>query len=151
MTEVTIEARGLRKRYGSDIVLDDVDLTARRGEVLALLGPNGAGKTTAVRILATLVRPDGGRATVAGHDVVRHPARVREVISLTGQYAAVDHLLTGRENLVLMAVSGGSAGRTHDAGPSTCSTCSGSPTPPTAWCAPTPVACGGGSTSQCPW
>lgn len=102
MADATIVARGLRKRYGSTLVLDDVDLTARRGAVLALLGPNGAGKTTAVRILATLVRPDGGTATVAGHDVVREPARVREVLSLTGQYAAVDDLLTGRENLVLM-------------------------------------------------
>jgi len=102
MADTTIEARRLRKRYGSTLVLDDVDLTVQRGKVLALLGPNGAGKTTAVRILATLVRPDGGTASVGGHDVVRHPARVREVLSLTGQYAAVDDLLTGRENLVLM-------------------------------------------------
>ncbi len=98
-----IEARGLRKSFGDTLVLDGVDLQAYGGQVLALLGPNGAGKTTTVRILATLVRPDGGTATVAGHDVLRHPARVREVLSLTGQYAAVDGLLTGRENLVLMA------------------------------------------------
>ncbi|MFS0706271.1 ABC transporter ATP-binding protein [Cellulomonas sp. 179-A 9B4 NHS] len=103
MDEPVIEVRGLRKAYGGRTVLDGVDLTARRGQVLALLGPNGAGKTTAVRILATLVAPDGGTARVAGFDVRREPARVRAALSLTGQYAAVDELLTGEENLRLAA------------------------------------------------
>jgi ABC-2 type transport system ATP-binding protein len=103
MTDPIVLTRGLRKSYGGTPVLDGLDLAIGRGEVLALLGPNGAGKTTTVGILATLVRPDGGTATVAGHDVVREPDRVRHVISLTGQDAAVDELLTGRENLHLMA------------------------------------------------
>jgi ABC-2 type transport system ATP-binding protein len=98
-----IETRALRKAYGSTTVLTGVDLAVGRGQVLGLLGPNGAGKTTTVEVLSTLLRPDGGTATVAGHDVVREPDRVREAISLTGQYAAVDELLTGRENLRLMA------------------------------------------------
>jgi daunorubicin resistance ABC transporter ATP-binding subunit len=98
-----IETRALRKAFGSTTVLTGVDLAVPRGQVLALLGPNGAGKTTTVEILSTLLRPDGGTAAVAGHDVVRAPDRVREAISLTGQYAAVDELLTGRENLRLMA------------------------------------------------
>jgi ABC-2 type transport system ATP-binding protein len=103
MTDPIVLTRGLRKSYGGTPVLDGLDLEIGRGEVLALLGPNGAGKTTTVGILATLVRPDGGTATVAGHDVALHPERVRHVISLTGQDAAVDELLTGRENLHLMA------------------------------------------------
>ncbi|GIG35257.1 ATP-binding cassette domain-containing protein [Cellulomonas pakistanensis] len=98
-----IETRALRKAFGSTTVLTGVDLAVPRGQVLGLLGPNGAGKTTTVEVLSTLLRPDGGSATVAGHDVVREPGRVREAISLTGQYAAVDELLTGRENLRLMA------------------------------------------------
>jgi ABC-2 type transport system ATP-binding protein len=92
-------AEGLVKRYGGRNALDGLDLAVRRGTVHGLLGPNGAGKTTAVRVLATLVRPDGGRAAVAGHDVAREPARVRRRIGLTGQYAAVDEILTGRQNL----------------------------------------------------
>ncbi|MFS0702413.1 ATP-binding cassette domain-containing protein [Cellulomonas sp. 179-A 4D5 NHS] len=103
MTDPIVLTRGLRKSYGGTPVLDGLDLEIGRGEVLALLGPNGAGKTTTVGILTTLVRPDAGTATVAGHDVVREPDRVRHVISLTGQDAAVDDLLTGRENLHLMA------------------------------------------------
>jgi ABC-2 type transport system ATP-binding protein len=103
MTENVVVARGLRKAYGDLTVLDGVDLDVGRGEVLALLGPNGAGKTTTVRILSTLLRPDGGTASVAGHDVVRDARAVRARISLTGQYAAVDELLTGEENLRLMA------------------------------------------------
>lgn len=97
-----VSARGLGKSYGGRPVLVDLDLDVARGEVLALLGPNGAGKTTAVEILATVRRPDTGTATVAGLDVVRDAARVRGVLGLTGQYAAVDDLLTGRENLELM-------------------------------------------------
>jgi ABC-2 type transport system ATP-binding protein len=99
---VTIRTEGLTKSYGGRPVLDRVDLAVGRGQVLALLGPNGAGKTTAVRVLATLVPPDGGRATVAGHDVVRDPAAVRRAISLTGQSAAVDEVLTAEENLLMI-------------------------------------------------
>jgi oleandomycin transport system ATP-binding protein len=98
----TIEARGLVKRFGATTALDGVDLTARTGTVLAVLGPNGAGKTTAVRILATLIEPDGGRASVGGHDVVAQAQQVRRLIALTGQYAAVDESLTGVENLLLI-------------------------------------------------
>jgi daunorubicin resistance ABC transporter ATP-binding subunit len=93
----------LRKSFGATPVLDGIDLDVPGGHVLALLGPNGAGKTTLVTILATLLRPDAGTATVGGFDVVRQAHRAREVFSLTGQYAAVDRLLTGRENLRLMA------------------------------------------------
>ncbi|HEV3495581.1 MAG TPA: ATP-binding cassette domain-containing protein [Actinomycetes bacterium] len=101
--EPAIEAAGLEKSYGTLPVLDGVDLTAPRGSVLALLGPNGAGKTTTVRILATLVRADAGRARVAGFDVVADRRRVRRHIGLTGQYAAVDELQTGEENLRMTA------------------------------------------------
>jgi ABC-2 type transport system ATP-binding protein len=103
MTTTAIEVRGLRKSYGGKVVLDDVDLTVGAGTVTALLGPNGAGKTTTVHILSTLLRPDGGTAFVNGCDVVRDPGGVRAVIGLTGQFSAVDKLLTGEENLLLMA------------------------------------------------
>ena len=93
---------GLVKRFGQLTALDTLDFVAPEGTVAALLGPNGAGKTTTIRILATLLRPDGGQATVGGHDVIRHPNRVRAVIGLTGQYAAIDEDMTGRENLVLV-------------------------------------------------
>jgi ABC-2 type transport system ATP-binding protein len=98
-----ITTRGLTKSFGSLDVLRGVDLSVPRGSVFALLGSNGAGKTTAVRILTTLLRADGGTATVAGHDVAAEPAKIRASISLTGQFAAVDEVLTGRENLVLIA------------------------------------------------
>jgi ABC-2 type transport system ATP-binding protein len=98
-----IEVRGLRKSYGDQVVLDGVDLTVAHGAVLALLGPNGAGKTTMVHILATLVAPDAGDVRVVGHDLATEPDAVRSVIGVTGQFAAVDGLLTCRENLVLMA------------------------------------------------
>src|SRR6476646_6883297 len=98
-----IVVEGLVKRYGTVTALDDVDLTVPAGTVTALLGPNGAGKTTTVHILSTLVRPDGGTASVDGCDVVRGPDGVRAVIGLTGQFSAVDGLLTGEENLQLMA------------------------------------------------
>ncbi len=98
-----VEAQGLTKRYGETVALDGVDLRVPAGRVVGLLGPNGAGKTTTVRILATLIRPDAGRAAVAGFDLAREPQRVREVIGLTGQYASVDEKLTGRENLLLVA------------------------------------------------
>jgi oleandomycin transport system ATP-binding protein len=97
-----IQAEGLVKRFGKTTALDGVDLTVRPGTVLGLLGPNGAGKTTAVRVLATLLRPDAGHALVGGYDVVREADRVRAMIGLTGQYAAVDEDLTGFENLVLI-------------------------------------------------
>ncbi|MEU4985626.1 ATP-binding cassette domain-containing protein [Streptomyces sp. NPDC021969] len=100
--EWAIEAEGLCKRYERHQALGGVDLAVPPGTVLGLLGPNGAGKTTTVRMLATLLEPDGGRARVAGYDVVRRPAEVRRRIGLAGQYAAVDDMLTGRENLVLI-------------------------------------------------
>jgi oleandomycin transport system ATP-binding protein len=102
MSEFVVRARGLRKRFGRTQALDGVDLAMRRGTVLGVLGPNGAGKTTAVRVLATLLRPDSGTAEVAGIDVLRQPQRVRRRIGLTGQYASVDEDLTGTENLVLI-------------------------------------------------
>jgi len=90
------------KRFGSTVALDGVSLTVDAGEVLGLLGPNGAGKTTLIRILATLLRPDTGTVTIAGHDLSRDPQAVRRCIGLAGQSAAVDDLLTGRENLDLI-------------------------------------------------
>ena len=104
MEDVTnaIEAHGLMKRFGKTTALAGVDLTARTGSVLGLLGPNGAGKTTAVRILATLLRPDGGSATVCGYDVVRDAHQVRQLTGLTGQYASVDEGLSGTNNLVMI-------------------------------------------------
>ncbi|NRQ34858.1 ATP-binding cassette domain-containing protein [Nonomuraea sp. NN258] len=96
-----IKAEGLEKRYGDVVALNGVDLTARHGEVLGVLGPNGAGKTTTVRILATLLRPDAGRAEIGGYDVARDPVAVRSLIGLTGQYASVDETLSAAENLVL--------------------------------------------------
>ena len=103
MTDVAIETRGLTKRFGEFVAVDSLDFEVEVGTVVALLGPNGAGKTTVVRMLATLLAPDGGTARVAGHDVVREAGRVRELISLTGQFAALDKNLTARENLILMA------------------------------------------------
>jgi oleandomycin transport system ATP-binding protein len=98
----SIIADGLVKRFGETRALNGIDLAVPTGTVFGLLGPNGAGKTTAVRILATLTRPDGGHATVCGHDVVRHAHQVRQLTGLTGQYASVDETLTGLENLVLI-------------------------------------------------
>ncbi|HEV8190466.1 MAG TPA: ATP-binding cassette domain-containing protein [Ktedonobacterales bacterium] len=100
--QYAIEATGLKKSYGSVHVLSGIDLRVERGSVFALLGPNGAGKTTIVRILSTLTRADAGRATVAGFDVAREQHQVRRRISLTGQYAAIDELQTGEENLRMM-------------------------------------------------
>jgi ABC-2 type transport system ATP-binding protein len=99
----TVTASGVRKAFGRDVVLDGVDLRVETATVFALLGPNGAGKTTMVRILAGLVRPDAGSVVVAGHDLHDDPRAVRGSISLTGQFAAVDEVLTGRENLEMMA------------------------------------------------
>jgi daunorubicin resistance ABC transporter ATP-binding subunit len=99
MAERAVEAEGLVKRFGSTVALDGVDLAVEEGTVMGLLGPNGAGKTTTVRVLATLLRPDSGSASVFGRDVVSDASDVRELIALTGQFAAIDELLTGRENL----------------------------------------------------
>ena len=102
-TKPAIEIAGLAKSYGDQKVLRGVDLTIPVGTIVALLGSNGAGKTTVVKILSTLLKADAGAATVNGYDVATQPAQVRESISLTGQFAAVDEILTGRENLVLVA------------------------------------------------
>ncbi len=102
MADPAIVAEGLGKRFGGVTALDGVDLELPAGGVLGVLGPNGAGKTTTVRILATLLRPDRGRAWVAGFDVTKNPAAVRRRIGLSGQYAAVDPFLTGQENLVMI-------------------------------------------------
>jgi len=99
---LAIDARGLRKRYGDVVALDDLDLAVPEGTVLGLLGPNGAGKTTAVSILTTLLDPDEGEATIAGADLRTQPQEVRRRIGLSGQYAAVDEVLTGRENLEMI-------------------------------------------------
>ena len=102
-TPRAIAVTGLRKSYGEHMVLDGIDLTVQQGTVFALLGPNGAGKTTTVQILSTLIHADAGQAALAGYDLNTEPSRIREVIGVTGQYSAVDKLLTGRENLMLMA------------------------------------------------
>ncbi|HEX5188266.1 MAG TPA: ATP-binding cassette domain-containing protein [Streptosporangiaceae bacterium] len=103
LSEPAIVAAGLRKSYGNQTVLDGIDLCVAKGMVFALLGPNGAGKTTIVRILSTLIPADGGDVRVGGHDLVRDADAVRAAIGVTGQYSAVDKLLTGEENLLLMA------------------------------------------------
>ncbi len=99
--DYAVRATGLKKRYGETEALKGVDIAVRTGTVLGMLGPNGAGKTTAVRILTTLLKPDAGEVEVAGVDVLRHPDKARSVIGLSGQYAAVDEILTGRENLMM--------------------------------------------------
>jgi ABC-2 type transport system ATP-binding protein len=103
VTDVAIETKGLTKAFKETSVLKGVDLEVRRGEIFALLGSNGAGKTTTVNILSTLLKPDSGTASVCGFDTQSQSERVREKISLTGQFAAVDGILTGRENLVFVA------------------------------------------------
>jgi len=103
MNQPAIVARGLRKAYGKHVVLDGVDLEVPEGTVFGLLGPNGAGKTTIVRILSTLIPADAGDIRIAGHDLTRQPDLVRAAIGVTGQFSAVDGLLTGEENLMLMA------------------------------------------------
>jgi ABC-2 type transport system ATP-binding protein len=100
---LAIEVTGLRKSFGDNTVLDGIDIRVAEGTIFALLGPNGAGKTTTVHILSTLLPADGGVARVAGHDVAREADEVRKAIGLTGQFSAVDNLLTGEENLLLMA------------------------------------------------
>jgi ABC-2 type transport system ATP-binding protein len=102
-TTPALEVAALRKSFGGTVALDGIDLRVEAGTVFALLGPNGAGKTTTVHILSTLIEPDAGRVRVAGHDPEREPDAVRDVIGVTGQFSAVDTLLTGEENLSLMA------------------------------------------------
>jgi ABC-2 type transport system ATP-binding protein len=102
-SEPAIAVRGLRKVFGDNVVLNGIDLHVPAGTVFSLLGPNGAGKTTTVQILSTLIGADGGEMRVAGHDVARDPDSVRAAIGVTGQFSAVDRLLTGEENLILMA------------------------------------------------
>ncbi|MGW3313136.1 ATP-binding cassette domain-containing protein, partial [Streptomyces sp. NPDC001073] len=101
--ELAISATGLRKTYGDQTVLDGIDLTVPTGTIFSLLGPNGAGKTTAVKILSTLVTADAGQLRVGGHDLALDPQAVRATIGVTGQFSAVDGLITGEENMLLMA------------------------------------------------
>ena len=105
MTNLAIAANGLRKSYGDKVVLDGVDLAVAEGTIFSLLGPNGAGKTTAVNILSTLISPDpaSGGIRVGGHDLAADPQAVRATIGVTGQFSAVDGLITGEENMLLMA------------------------------------------------
>ncbi|WP_151736920.1 ABC transporter ATP-binding protein [Paenibacillus tengchongensis] len=103
MNDIAIQVKDLRKSYKTTEVLKGVSFEVRRGEILALLGSNGAGKTTVIKILSTLLKPDSGSAAVNGFDVAAKPGKVRQAISLTGQFAAVDEILTGRENLIMVA------------------------------------------------
>jgi len=103
LSQSAIAATGLRKSFGNQVVLDGIDLHVAEGTIFSLLGPNGAGKTTTVQILSTLLAADGGEVRVAGHDLARDPDAVRAAIGVTGQFSAVDNLLTGEENLLLMA------------------------------------------------
>ena len=147
-----IEATGLRRPTARRGCSTGVDLQSPRGSVFALLGPNGAGKTTTVRILSTLPRPDAGHARVAGLDVVADRRQVRRAISLTGQYAAVDELQTGEENLRMMGrLTGLGRAAGPRAAPASCWSASTSPTPAAAASGPTPAACGAGSTSPRAW
>src|ERR1700679_3319808 len=117
---LAISVAGLRKSYGEQVVLDGIDLAVPEGTIFSLLGPNGAGKTTVVQILSTLIDADGGQLRVAGHDLATAPDAVRAGIGVTGQFSAVDNLLTGTENLLLMADLhhlGRAEGRRRAAGP----------------------------------
>ena len=126
-----ITALDVRMSFGANVVLDGLDLTVEPGSVFALLGPNGAGKTTMVRILATLLEADHGTIRVAGHDVVREADAVRAAIGVTGQFSAIDDLLTGRENLVLMADLHHLRARPRVNASTRCSSGSSWPMPPT--------------------
>lgn len=147
MSAPAIEVAGLHKAFGDNHVLKGIDFTVQPGTVYALLGPNGAGKTTVVRTLTTLIASDAGTATVFGHDVAHEPDAIRRDIGVTGQFSAVDELLTGHENLQLMADlnhlprAGGAPARR------TCSSASTWSMRETAVRKPTPAACGVVSTS----
>src|SRR5690242_1835199 len=144
--EPAILADGLTRRFGATTGLDAFDLVVPPGTVHGLLGPNGAGKTTAVRILTTLLRPHAGHARVAGHDLARHPERVRARIGLVGQSAAVDEQLDGRQNLEMLAGCTTSAPGRPAAGPPSCSTGSAWPAAAASRSRSTPAACDGAST-----
>jgi ABC-2 type transport system ATP-binding protein len=142
-----IAVTGLQKSFGDKVVLDGIDLTVQEGTIFALLGPNGVGKTTTVHILSTLIPADGGDAQVAGYDLVREADSVRAAIGVTGQFSAVDNLLTGEENLLLMADLHHLGRPRDDGGPPCCSASSNWPKPPGSRPPPTRAACCAGSTS----
>ncbi len=142
-----VRVEGVVKRFGATVALDGAGLEVPAGMVFGLLGPNGAGKTTLVRILATLLAPDAGRAEVLGHDVVREPAAVRELIGLTGQFAAVDELLTGRENLEMFGRLFKLSREDAAAAPASCWSGSTWRRRLTGRPGPTPAGCAAGSTS----
>ncbi len=146
-----ISVQGVSVDFGSVKAVDDVSLEIPRNEVRGLLGPNGAGKTTLVRVIATLLKPTAGTAVVGGYDIAKDPKAVRSMIGLAGQYAAVDDLLTGRENLeivgALYQLPKAEAKRELTKRWNGCRLLK----QPIDWCAPTPVACGGASTSVPAW
>ena len=142
-----VRVEGVVKRFGATVALDGAGLEVPGGMVFGLLGPNGAGKTTLVRILATLLAPDAGRAEVFGHDVAGEPAAVRELIGLTGQFAAVDELLTGRENLEMFGRLFKLSVSRPTAAPVSCWSGSTWRRRLTGRPGPTPAACAAGSTS----
>ena len=146
-----IQAEGLVKRYGETRRWTAWISSCPRAALLGVLGPNGAGKTTAVRILATLLRPDAGRASVGGFDVCAQAHQVRSLIGLTGQYAAVDEMLTGVENLVMIGRLLGIVQRREARGRPSCWSGSTSPTPAAGRPRPTPAACAAGSTWPPAW
>ena len=147
MASSLVEVREISKTFLDVAALNDVNLAVEQGSIAALLGPNGAGKTTLVRIIATLVRPDAGRASVAGFDVVAEPFEVRARIGLTGQYAGLDEVLTGRANLWLIGRLAGLTRRAARA-PNSCLKASISLRRLTVRFEPIRVACAVGSTSQ---
>jgi ABC-type multidrug transport system ATPase subunit len=148
MPDPAVHVEGVVKRFGATTALAGVDLDVEEGTIFALLGPNGAGKTTLVRILATLLAPDTGRAEVFGRDVARDAAGVREVVALTGQFAAIDEILTGRENLQMFGRLFDLSARMLAGGRTSCSSASSWLMRPTAQRARTPVGCGDVSTSH---
>ena len=131
-TDSMIQAEGLKKRFGRTVALAGIDLEVPAGAILGMLGPNGAGKTTAVRILTTLAIPDGGRARVAGFDVVTQASQVRRNIGVTAQDATLDEMLTGRQNLVMIGRLSGLHRAEARRGRAACSSSSTSPMPATA-------------------
>lgn len=143
-----IVAEDVCKSYGDHVVLDKVSLTVEQGTIFALLGPNGAGKTTLVRILSTLIPADSGSMRVAGHDVASDPDGVRAVVGVTGQFSAVDNLLTGAENLQMMAAFAISAANPGNCGSRSCWSNSTSPPPRTSCFRPTRAGCGDASISR---